>query len=273
MKYFISPEELHANIEDYHLVDVQFVLGDEQASFDCYNKAHLSGSVFLNLESEVSDKVTELTGRHPLPPVDKFLDILESKGISPEQTIAVYDNFGAAGASRVWWMLTSLGFKEVRVMIGGIQLWMEKYPVVGTETKIIPSTIDRESMPNRWEDGLLPVVRHDKVRSHSLLVDSRNRERYNLEESGPDPVIGRIPDAINLPWGENLKENSELLPLSELQGKFQEILKGKQAVFYCGSGVSACFNILLAKELGLGTQILYPGSWSEWYKLHPKENM
>ncbi len=268
---FITTEELHDRLDEFLLIDVQFVLGDSEASERCYTKGHINGAIHLNLETEVSGEISKRTGRHPLPQLEQFISTLERKGISPDRKIAIYDNFSGGAAARVWWMLKTLGFPDVFVVAGGIDRWREMYEIT-TDIQIpAPVKLDRSSFPESWDSGEFPIVSDkDILNGNFVLVDSRNRERYLLQESGPDPVIGRIPNALNLPWGENVGDDGLPLGKTELLERFSH-LRGKPIVFYCGSGVSACFNILLAHELGLGIQTLYPGSYSEWYKRHPEK--
>ncbi len=277
MKNFIAPEELLSlwPNHDFKLFDVQYELGNPMGGKHLFLKSHIPRAVFADLESDLCGEITSQTGRHPLPPITQFISYLQSTGIEKYDDIIAYDNAGGGYAARLWWMLKTLGFSSVKVMEGGIQRWAKIGGVTEQGTpqyQIISSQL--ENLPHSWENGFMPIITAQTLklaieRQEIVPIDSRNVERYLGLDSGPDFMAGRIPQSINLPWQENLNPDFSLKPLDSLIHLFESKLKSN-SVFYCGSGVTACFNILLADELGFGQIPLYAGSWSEWIRKFPE---
>lgn len=278
-KIILSVEEFHELylLENSRVIDVQFSLGNELESRRLYETGHIPGAVFLNLETDLSGEITEETGRHPLPLLEDFVSHLKQLAITPDLTILVYDNFNAGAAARVWWMLTTLGYDDVYVLEGGISKWDQ----AGFELTHVNPTPEPVSdlgipIPNAWEKGRLPMIHAQELNQkinasgNFVLVDSRNRERYKGLESGPDNLKGHITGAINIPWAEAIDNNGELFPEDHQRSRFKP-LTNANGIVYCGSGVAACFNIMLAAQLDLPLLSLYPGSFSEWERKFPNQ--
>ncbi|RMG41395.1 MAG: sulfurtransferase [Methanobacteriota archaeon] len=272
MDLIVNPEEVIAT--DCLFLDTQFVLGDPKGGYSLYLERHIPNAIFVDLDGVLCGEITEKTGRHPLPDLKKFVSFLEQNGIDMNNKIVVYDNGGGGFAARLWWMLRTLGFEHVAVLNGGIDYWVRKgFPIASGTENVDRTPVILHDLPTTWQEGLYPIIDAKQLKkgilNDSLVpIDSRNHERYLGLEKGPDFMAGRIPKALNLPWGEHLDNDGKLLPKENLKNRFSKIVS-KQNVFYCGSGVTACFNVLLAEWLGFGRIPLYPGSWSEWIRLYP----
>ncbi len=239
------------------IVDCRFDLADTDAGRRAFMAAHVPGAVYAHLDTDLSAPTGP--GRHPLPHPYVFAERLGRLGISNDSMVVVYDDAGGAIASRLWWMLRSLGHEHVRVLDGGWQDWMRfgaptesGDAVIAAAVYVAPpawsGTIDREALRGRL--GTL------------TLIDARAAERYRGEIEPLDPVAGHIPTAVNMPFAANLGSNGRFLPPVELAERFAAA--GAEQVVYCGSGVTACHDILAMEIAGLPAATLYPGSWSDW---------
>lgn len=247
------------------IVDCRASLQDVNAGGAAFSKAHLPGASFADLLADLSGPIVPgQTGRHPLPPVEAFTAKVRGWGISATSQVAVYDDAGGAFAARLWWMLRWLGHDAVAVLDGGFPAWVaEGRPVTDTVAQIPPG--DFTPQPRRE----LLVTARELETPQSLartLFDARAPERFRGEVEPIDAVAGHIPGALNLPFAENLKDGRFRAP-AELRERFAAALDGtppEEAVVYCGSGVTACHDILAFAHAGLPLPRLYAGSWSEW---------
>lgn len=265
----ISAEDLHAHLEasNWVIVDCRFSLADTEEGRRSYEKSHIPGAFYAHLDEDLSGKIIpQKTGRHPLPEMDTFASLLSSWGVEKGVQVVAYDDKGGAIAARLWWMLHWLGHESAAVLNGGWQVWnKEGYPT----DDILPEKKNSIFQPNPNPQLAINVEEVDAIKEDLLftLVDSRTAPRYRGEEEPIDPVAGHIKGAINLPFPENLDEDMTLKSPEWLWDRFHEATGGKPAdlvAFYCGSGVTACHNILAFNYAGLGMPRLYPGSWSEW---------
>ncbi|GMQ94359.1 MAG: sulfurtransferase [Acidimicrobiia bacterium] len=258
----ITVEELKDILgnEDMRVVDCRWYLGNPDGGSSAYHEGHIQGAMFASLDTELSGDVGP--GRHPLPSPDDFAKFLARLGISPSTTVVTYDDRGGAVASRLWWMLTDQGHKRTSVLDGGIQAWIsdgqalatdEGQPQVGTfRTRPWRDIVDRRAVVSR--------------KDNALLIDARALERYRGEEEPVDPKAGHIPGAISLPQTGNLADELTFLPPGVLRSRFANIgITGRDTVIsHCGSGVTACHNILAMEVAGIRRPLLYVGSWSDW---------
>ncbi len=257
----------HLHDNNWVIVDCRFSLDDTEKGRRDYRESHIPGAHYAHLDEDLSGEIIPgVTGRHPLPPVEKAVRLFSSWGIDEHAQVVAYDDKGGGIAARLWWMLRWLGHENVAVLNGGWPAWVKAD---------LPTTSD---LPNRSEKTFQPKERselhinRDKVDAiHEdaayWLVDSRIAPRYRGEFEPIDPVAGHIPGAINLPWPKNLREDGTMKSPEELREGFLTVQPEGQSdhtVFYCGSGVTACHNILAYQYAGLGEAVLYPGSWSEW---------
>lgn len=263
----ISPEELHQHYkkDNWILVDCRFSLADKEAGRRNYFKAHIPGAVYAHLDDDLSGPIIPgQTGRHPLPTVEQASQLFSSWGISEDTQVIAYDDMSGAIASRLWWMFKWLGHEEVAVLDGGIQAW---------ENVAYPLNTGIESNPARIftaRENKFFYLDKNAIKERStdyLLIDSRTSERYRGEFEPIDAIAGHIPGAINYPHPGNVDENGRWHSPEVLKTQFLSLLNNhysEKVIFYCGSGVTACRNILAMEYAGLGRALLYPGSWSEW---------
>lgn len=249
------------------IVDCRFSMANAEWGRTEYTQGHIPGSVYAHLNKDLSAPVLPgKTGRHPLPDPDQFLSWVTQHGISNETQVIAYDQAGGGYASRLWWLMRWLGHHAVAVLDGGWKGWQNaNLPVDSIE----PNAMLVGYTP-AFRDDLIVMV--DKVGEWACdnihtVVDSREAHRYAGIEEPIDPVAGHIPGAINKPFAENSNPDGTWKSPEELRARFAPLLldrKSDEIVFYCGSGVTACHNVLAFKHAGLGDAKLYPGSWSEW---------
>ncbi len=259
----ISVAQLAENLHqpDWVIIDCRFDLADTEAGRRAYRQAHIPGAVYAHLDDDLSNPPVTDNGRHPLPPADVLAARFGQWGIGPGTQVVAYDQVNGMIASRLWWMLRYMGHTAAAVLDGGWQAWQNAgLPTsAGVESN---EPVAFEGTPRQdW------VVTIDDVPAVSLLVDSRDGARYRGEMETLDPVAGHIPGARHYYFQENWTEDGRYLPVDVLREKLTAVLgdaNPETAVFYCGSGVSACVNLLAMQHAGLGNGRLYVGSWSEW---------
>ena len=244
--------------------------GSGGISKENYQKKHLRNAFYLDLNDDLA-KATENPadgGRHPLPDVEIFEKTLEKIGLSKNAHIILYDDKNGANASaRLWWMLRSTGFEKVQVLNGGLQT-AEKFGIETTAE--IPVAKNSESLHlTSWNlpTKNLEDVKFASTNSENAIVDVRENARYNGETEPIDLIAGHIPNAINLPFQNNLDENGLFKSPEILKKYFLKALHdldSKNIIVHCGSGVTACHTILAMDYAGLPIPNLYVGSWSEW---------
>jgi thiosulfate/3-mercaptopyruvate sulfurtransferase len=235
-----------------------------------YDKKHLDGALYLDLNTQLSNIKEDPSdgGRHPLPDINNFSESVAKLGISPNSHVVIYDDKnGANAAARFWWMLKSAGHNKVQVLNGGLQA-AEKVGVPTNSKKETPTAAGRYEMKT-WN---LPLADIDEVEKASqnknyLVIDVRDRERFNGEVEPIDLVAGHIPGAINIPYSTNMDGTGAFLSPEKLRTKYQQVFETRPAeniIVHCGSGVTACHSLLAIAYAGLEMPKLYVGSWSEW---------
>ena len=256
----ISVAELAERLDDPTLVvcDVRFYLADHGQGRREYDAAHLPGARFVDLHTELAGGPGG--GRHPLPTVDDFTALLGRLGIGPGSFVVAYDSAGGATASRLWWMIRSIGHGQVAVLDGGYPAWVAAGHAVTTQA---PASADGSYPPVPDWTG---VVDADAVAQGAALggtvIDARSPERFRGEHEPIDPKAGHIPGAINRFHEATVDADGLMLPPAQLAGLFAGV--GSNPIVYCGSGVTACHSLLAMSLVGLSGGRLYPGSWSEW---------
>jgi thiosulfate/3-mercaptopyruvate sulfurtransferase len=251
----------HLADPDWVIVDCRFDLNDTEAGWDMYVAGHIPGAVYAHLDEDLSGPPLTDQGRHPLPSPAALTRLFGRLGIDERKQVVVYDNANGVFAGRLWWMLRYMGHEAVAVLDGGWQVWEAaglptKAGEEENETAVFIGSPRRE-----W------LVTIDEVASVPLLVDARSPDRYAGEIEPIDARPGHIPGAVNFFFGETWGENGRYLPPAKLKAKLEKLLgevPAEEATFYCGSGVSACANLLALALAGLGDGRLYVGSWSEW---------
>ena len=264
----VSTEDLAAHLSDpnWIIVDCRFTLTDPDAGRQAYAKAHIPGARYVHLDDDLSAPITDASGRHPLPDPHTLGDRFSQWGIGVNRQVVVYDDSYGAMAARLWWMLRWLGHPAVALLDGGYPKWMrEKHPVNAEVPK--PHKANCACLPEPSQVVTAEDVLRASQIGDNLIIDARPDRRFSGEFEPLDPVAGHVPGAINWPFDENLDVDGTFLPPEALRENYQALLKGRPAwqVFHmCGSGVTACHNILAMEVAGLPGSRLYPGSWSEW---------
>jgi thiosulfate/3-mercaptopyruvate sulfurtransferase len=258
----ISVQELAGLAGDPNLrtADCRWSIDDVKAGRKAYRRGHIEGAIYASLDDDLSAPAGP--GRHPLPDPADLAAWLGSCGIGPDHTVVAYDDAGGAIAARLWWMLRAIGYPKVAVLEGGLPAWeRSKLPV----TRAVPSFAAVEPV---WVEGGA-IVDRDGLIEHLggiQLVDARAPERFRGEDEPIDPIAGHIPTAMNLPYANNLDSTGHFLPPDLLRQQFTEagLNPEREVVVYCGSGVTACHDILAMELAGFDAVTLYPGSWSDW---------
>ena len=257
----------HLGQPHWRIIDCRFSLADTEAGRRAYRAAHLPGALYAQLDEDLSSPhIPGQTGRHPLPRPEVAAERFSAWGIGPDTQVVVYDDMAGGIAARLWWMLRWLGHEAVAVLDGGWQAWQAAgYPTDAVVPAPVAAKFTPRPRPELWIDAAaVEQIRHSP---QHRLIDSRTPERYRGEVEPIDPVAGHIPGALNLPHPGNIGPDGKLLPPDAQRQRFQAALGDtppERTAFYCGSGVTACFNILAYRHAGLGEALLYPGSWSEW---------
>lgn len=255
----VSPEWLaeHLDDEGQVVVDLRWSVA-EGPGREAYEAGHIPGAVFADLDVDLSGPASEAAGRHPLPTPMNFAAAMGRLGIGDRIRVVVYDDAGGIVAARLWWMLDVLG-REVAVLDGGIQAWTGKL----SKAKARPGEAD--FTPRPWPEAVR--VSADQVAASldgdAVLIDARSAERH-AQGSAIDPRPGHIPGARSAPVGDNLEQGRWKSPRA-LRGIYEDVAAdGENVIAYCGSGVTACADLLGRRLAGLPDGRLYPGSWSQW---------
>ncbi|MFC6671776.1 sulfurtransferase [Marinobacterium aestuariivivens] len=263
----VSAEQVRRHLGDWCLLDCRFSLADTGYGRRVYGEGHIAGARFLDLDRDLSSPVGPRTGRHPLPVPGRLNARLRQCGVGPGVQVVVYDDCGGAMAARAWWLLRWLGHDAVALLDGGYPAWL----ALGGETQQTPPA-DADSGWRAECDGQA-VVDVDEVEAGLrapafTLVDARSAERFRGEQEPIDPVAGHIPGSLNRPLSENLA-GGLFKEAAQLRLEWQALLGDRDpasVVHLCGSGVTACHNLLSMEVAGLAGSRLYAGSWSEWIR-------
>ena len=246
---------------DWTFVDCQYDLADKNAGYRSYLAGHIPGAVYASLHKDLSGQPDTDCGRHPVPSRGALETTFSTMGISNHKQVVAYDNSGGTFAARLWWLLNYAGHTRVAVLDGGLNAWKqagynlknnEEYAVMGSFKAVLNGAA---------------LVKLNEVATVPRLIDSREPDRYAGKTEPIDSVAGHIPGAINHFWKNNLDGQGKFLAPERLGQALREVYSGTRAedvVFYCGSGVSACHNLLAAVHAGYPLPGLYAGSWSEW---------
>ncbi|OZI60834.1 sulfurtransferase [Bordetella genomosp. 11] len=250
------------------VVDCRFDLMDPQAGLRAYRQGHLPGAHYLHLETDLSGPLTGRNGRHPLPGRDAFAARMAGLGVADDTQVVAYDDSGGMYAARLWWLMRWIGHRAVAVLDGGLQAWR----AAGLPMDDLPAAVPATPARLTQRDSLVRTVSYQDVRDNlvsraHIVVDARAPDRFRGENETMDPVGGHIPGARNRLFRDNLNALGYFRSPDELRGAFSALLDGygpQGTINQCGSGVTACHNLLAMEIAGLGGAALYPGSWSEW---------
>ena len=264
--FLVSPQWLYEHLEDTQvvIVDCRFSLADTELGRRQYQISHIPGASYLDLNLDLSSPVGKHGGRHPLPNSMELAQKLAAIGVNFQETLVVaYDDSRFAFASRLWWLLRYLGHDKVALLDGGWKSWLSAgYPV----TEALPMPRTGKFQPQVRSDTIVNIdtVKARKDLPEVVLIDSREGDRYRGEREPIDPIAGHIPGAVNYPWQDVTDEQGKLRPLEEQKSRWSQLEEAKEIIVYCGSGVTACVNLLSLEIAGIKGGKLYAGSWSDW---------
>jgi thiosulfate/3-mercaptopyruvate sulfurtransferase len=265
----IDVATLASRLDDPQLliVDCRFDLAQPAWGESEYALAHLPGAVYAHLDRDLSSSRSDSSGRHPLPDVAAFAGLLSGWGVAEHTQIVAYDQNNGAFASRLWWLLRASGHGAVSVLDGGYAAWIKA--ALPLQQTITPRPAHARSVAD-FQDWLSAAdVEQALARDQILLVDARSAERYAGRVEPIDPVAGHVPGAVNHALTDNLAADARFLSAAELRQRWLKTLGGRSAgelVSMCGSGITACHNLLALEIAGLHGARLYAGSWSEWIR-------
>lgn len=270
METIVSVEWLSHHLNDPQLIiiDCRFQLSDPSWGEKQYQAAHIPQAFYLSLDKDLSSPVQKHGGRHPLPDPDSLAAKFEKMGINRGETqVIAYDDSRCAFAARLWWLLRYYGHHQVAILDGGWNAWKKAgYPVSAEPPSPQPGTFTPQLQPE-W------VVDREEVKArqndpNTILIDSRDADRYRGEREPIDPIAGHITGAINFPWKSVTDEQGNLYSPAQQRQRWQNgetsIDTNQETIVYCGSGVTACVNLLSLHLAQLPQGKLYAGSWSDW---------
>jgi thiosulfate/3-mercaptopyruvate sulfurtransferase len=250
---------------DVLVVDCRFDIADAQRGSRDYAQAHIPGAVYADLDHDLSDLTKRGLGRHPLPDASHFTAALGRWGWTPQTFLVAYDNAnGALAAARLWWMLRLIGHEHAAVLDGGFAAWKN------AAFALTPEQPQRAATRVDADFDTAQIVYTDELQrlgSSTLLIDARAAPRYRGDVEPIDPVAGHVPGAANRPFSDNLIADGTFKPGAVLREEFSALLgthEPAQVVHMCGSGVTACHNLLAMEHAGLAGSRVYAPSWSGW---------
>lgn len=266
MQTLISAKDLlkESDNQDLIILDSRFYLTDLAKGKKEYDSGHIPGAIFIDLHHDLASPETEFSGRHPLPSNTDFSTFIQSLGIDSDSKVIVYDDMAGAIAARAWWMLSQNGI-ETRVLDGGIQAWLSVGGELESNAAFPQATVNKIDVHFPWAVSEEEVLENMEAEIFQL-VDARASDRYEGQNETMDPLAGHIPGAINRPFANNLNKDGLFLASKELSSEFQSLKENVELVHYCGSGVTACHNVLASAEAGLEDKRVFVGSWSFWSK-------
>ena len=265
-EYFVDSEWLARQLDNplVVIVDCRFQLADPNWGKNEYRKSHIKGAYYLNLDRDLSGEVQLHGGRHPLPDVDVLAQKFAKLGIIKNETLVVaYDDARFAFASRLWWLLRYLGHNCVVLLDGGWNGWLEgNYPV----SNAVLANKSGSFLPQPQSDWLVGIdtVKSAQNEDETVVVDSRDSDRYAGLREPIDPIAGSISGAVNSPWKQVSNESGYLKSLSTQQQLWNKYQQAEEIIVYCGSGVTACVNLFSLAMAGFNNTKLYLGGWSDW---------
>ena len=266
----ITAEELarHLDDPDWVVIDCRFDLANPQAGREGYLIGHIKGAVYADLERQLSgDKVAvdgTFRGRHPLPGREFLAEVMRELGVSEHTQVVAYDAHGGMYAARLWWLLRWIGHSKVAVLDGGMAAWQALGLPMDAKVPE-PHHGNLQQKPSLVRTATAAEVLENIGTRERTVIDARAPDRYRGENETIDPVGGHIPGAKNRFFKDNLHADGRFKDAAALRSEFAPLVEDpKQIIMQCGSGVTACHNLLAMEVAGLHGAALYPGSWSEW---------
>jgi thiosulfate/3-mercaptopyruvate sulfurtransferase len=259
------------------VLDCRFDLAAPAAGREAYLRGHIPGARYLDLNRDLSAPVSAASGRHPLPDPVALDAFFRGLGVVPDTQAVVYDESNGSFAARAWWLLRWLGHSRVAVLDGGMSAWLRAEGALesGEASRGAPDPDTGGALgPGAAQVDRRAVVGTDELiaaldNPRTLVIDARAAERFAGAVEPIDPVAGHIPGAANHPFSTNLRADGRFLPLEELERRWRDRLgeaSPAEVIVMCGSGVTACHNLLALERAGFTGARLYAGSWSEWIR-------
>jgi thiosulfate/3-mercaptopyruvate sulfurtransferase len=267
-KWLVDPEYCAEKLSSANvkIVDCRYSLADFEWGRSEYKNAHIPGSVYAHMDEDLSGEIKPgITGRHPLPDANVLIEKLAEWGIGNEDHVIAYDQAHGGLAARVWWMLRWVGHENVSVLNGGWAEWQKLNLPESSNTPIVERGRFVGKPNQKMAVNMKDVTNWIDDPAH-VFIDARAHIRYTGENEPIDPVAGHVPGAVSKPFLENINENGRWKSAEELKARFEDTITGnpEDTAVYCGSGVTACHNLLALEVAGFHGAKLYPGSWSEW---------
>lgn len=257
----------HLDDEEVVIIDCRFSLNDSNSGKQQYQQNHIPGAYYLDLNSDLSSPVGEHGGRHPLPNLSELAIKLSKMGVNRQTLVIAYDDSRLGFAARLWWLLRYMGHEKVAVLDGGFAGWLSlSYPVT-SEVKEPDIAAQNTIFTGHVKSNMVVDINEVKNRKDLagvVLVDSREKERYLGIREPIDKIAGHIEGAVNYPWQSVTDSSGYLLDVEQQKQRWQDILDSQEIIVYCGSGVTACVNLLSLELAGFHNALLYAGSWSDW---------
>ncbi|MBE9141093.1 sulfurtransferase [Nodosilinea sp. LEGE 07088] len=247
------------------VVDCRFALADPHQGRQQYTQSHVPGAWYVDLNQDLSGPVQRHGGRHPLPPIEDLTTLLTTIGVmskgSDSTLVVAYDDSQFAFAARLWWLLRYLGHDNVAVLDGGWGGWVQSgNPVTTAQPEARPGNF----IPAQRQNWVVDIDHVRRRQQGSMLIDSRSPERYRGEVEPIDPIAGSIPGAVNYFWQAVSDSVGQMQPPEQLADHWAALDAADEVIVYCGSGVTACVNLLSQTLAGRPMAKLYAGGWSDW---------
>ena len=256
----------HLSDPDWIVLDCQHDLMNHHLGRESYARGHIPGAQFVDMEADMAGAKTGRNGRHPLPAPEAMIATFGRLGITAGKRVVAYDNSQNTYAGRVWWSLRYMGHANVAVLDGGLGKWVAEGRPLGTDVPAArPATFS--GRPNDAMKVEVEAIVAGLGRPGMTVIDARTAERYAGQQEPIDPVAGHIPGAKLRFWKDNINPDGTYKSAAELRAAFMALAGDRpssEIVHQCGSGVSACHNLIAMEIAGLTGSRLYPGSWSEW---------
>ena len=266
----ISAQELKTIIDhdNVRVFDCRFSLKDPQGGINSFRAGHIPNSQHADMDTQLSAAMTATSGRHPLPEAEVFLQQIKDWGINNDTQVIAYDDMSGAFAARLWWMMRWFGHDKVAVLDGGLEKWTDQgYALTDQDISLSAGQFNGQANMEWCVD--IDTVARELAAQTITLIDARSADRYSAKDQTTDPVPGHIPGASNLPFAGNLNADGTMAPPQVIRARFEQTIKDQpfnNVINMCGSGVTACHNLLAQAVAGLPPMKLFVGSWSQWIR-------
>lgn len=265
MKAIVNAEWVNSQLKNGELavIDVRFAPGQPSYGRESYEQGHLPGAVFIDLKTELAAPAQKHGGRSPLPDITQLAATFGRLGIERNRPVVIYDDHGDPASARLWWILGYLGHDQVYVLDGGFAGWKEGgWPITAEQPEVIPRVFEPAPRGHWLAD--MAEVKAALGQEDVTLIDARDEAQYLGLEAPLDQVAGHIPGALHAFWKDGRDAEGRWKASEEQRQRFADIPLSRKIIVYCGSGISACPNVLALREAGYTNVKLYAGSWSDW---------